>query len=188
MSAKNPYVSSPLELKFHYVKELSFSIIESYIDKNLSDVQVDSPQIAVEVKTEKINDNLREWRIEVLIENQEGVSSDFPYSFRIVLVGFFHVSDEWPDNRVENLAKVNGTSLLFSAAREILVTVTSRTGFPSTVLPVVMFTPLAAPQSPDQIATTVPETAPAGHTIEEKSGTPSVKRPTRKKVPTKSKN
>jgi len=187
MSAKNPYVSSPLELTFHYIKELSFSIIESYIDKNLSDVQVNFPQIEVEVKTEKIDDNLREWRIEVLIETQEGTSSDFPYSFRIVLVGFFHVSDQWPDNRVENLAKVNGASLLFSAAREALITMTSRTGFPAIVLPVVMFTPLVQ-QSHERPTTPTSETESAGHTIEEKSKTPTAKRSTKKKVPAQPKN
>ena|SRR5436305_1372234 len=178
MSAKNPYVSSPLELNFHYIKELSFSIIESYIDKNLSDVQVNSPQIAVEVKTEKINDSLRDWRIEVLIESQEGTASEFPYSFRTVLVGFFHVSDQWPDNRVETLAKVNGASLLFSAAREALVTMTSRTGFPATVLPVVMFTPLA--QQAHESPAPASESALAGRVVEKKSEKLTVKRSTKR--------
>jgi preprotein translocase subunit SecB len=180
MSAKNPYVSSPLELSFHYIKELSFSVTESYIDKNLSNLQVGSPQIAVEVKTEKIDDSLRDWRIEVLIETEKETASDFPYSFRTVLVGFFHVGDEWPDNRVETLTKINGTSLLFSAAREALVTMTSRTGFPATVLPVVMFTPLAQ-QAQESHAAPVAESATAGLVIDEKSEAPIAKRPTKKK-------
>ena len=175
MSAKNPYLSSPLELNFHYIKEFSFSVTERYVDKNLSNVQVGSPQIAVEVKAEKINDSLRDWRIEVLIETEEGTVSEFPYSFRTVLVGFFHVGDQWLDNRVENLAKVNGTSLLFSAAREALVTMTSRTGFPATVLPVVMFTPLAQ-QAPEPQTAPAPESAPAASITEDKSVVRTVRR------------
>jgi preprotein translocase subunit SecB len=181
MSAKNPYVSSPLELNFHYIKELSFAVIGSYIDKNLSNVQVDSPQIAVEVKAEKVNGNLRDWRIEVLIETEEGTAAEFPYSFRTVLVGFFHVSDQWPDNRVEALAKVNGTSLLFSAAREALVTMTSRTGFPATVLPVVMFTPLAQ-QPHESIPVPALESTPSESVVAEKNVTRVVKRSTKKRA------
>lgn len=180
MSAKNPYVSSPLELNFHYIKELSFSILESYVDKNLSNFQVNSPQIAVEVKTEKVNDSLRDWRIEVLIETEKETASEFPYSFRTVLVGFFHVGEEWPDNRVEILTKVNGTSLLFSAAREALVTMTGRTGFPATVLPVVMFTPLAQHAQEPPAAPTA-ESATTDVVIDEKSETTTVQRPTKKR-------
>lgn len=184
MSAKNPYLSSPLELSFHYIKELCFSVTENYIDKNLSNVQVGSPQIAVEVKTEKIDDSLRDWRIEVLIETEKETASEFPYSFRTVLVGFFHVGEGWPDNRVETLTKINGTSLLFSAAREALVTMTSRTGFPATVLPVVMFTPLAQ-QAQESHPVPTQESAPTESITEDKSVVPPVRR-SRKKGSSKS--
>jgi preprotein translocase subunit SecB len=131
---------SPLELERYYIKELRFLIKENFVDKNDQFEDFTFPQLQAEVgESSHQNDPLR-WRFELAVESKDENSSDFPYSLRIVLVGFFRVNESYPPDRVANLARVNGPSLLYSAAREALVTATSRSGYPAIVLPSVMFT------------------------------------------------
>lgn len=60
-----------------------------------------------------------------------------PYAIRLIAVGVFHVSEKW-DNPMK-LLRVNGASILFSSAREFLITITARGPWGAVSLPVLSF-------------------------------------------------
>ncbi|MDU9047948.1 MAG: protein-export chaperone SecB [Candidatus Electrothrix sp. Rat3] len=67
----------------------------------------------------------------------ESEDEKIPYAIHLIAVGLFQVDDEW-DNK-EKLLQVNGASILYSAAREFIITVSSRGPWPPAVLPATSF-------------------------------------------------
>ncbi len=65
---------------------------------------------------------------------------NLPYSFAIDLVGHFSIdSDSVPDQEAQHLIEVNGSSVLFSAARQILLNAMHNGPFHTICLPTVSF-------------------------------------------------
>jgi preprotein translocase subunit SecB len=61
------------------------------------------------------------------------------YTFHLALVGFFFVAENYPKDKVEILAKTNCPAVLYSTAREMLVTVVRRSPFTPVLIPSVTF-------------------------------------------------
>jgi preprotein translocase subunit SecB len=66
----------------------------------------------------------------------EDDDSTQPYSMQVVVIGIFEVVD-WPDP--EKLLLINGSSILYSAAREFVITTSSRGPWGPLTLPVYSF-------------------------------------------------
>lgn len=78
-------------------------------------------------------------RLTVATERTEGML--LGYDAEIEAVGFFSVSDKVPAEQRLNMAKVLGASLLYSAVREFLYTLTLRGPWDPVYLPTVSFLP-----------------------------------------------
>ncbi|MDU9049525.1 MAG: protein-export chaperone SecB [Candidatus Electrothrix sp. Rat3] len=68
---------------------------------------------------------------------QEDEKVPVPYSIHLVAFGFFEVHPEWPEP--EKLLFINGSTILYAAAREYLITVSSRGPWGAATLPMVSF-------------------------------------------------
>ena len=66
-----------------------------------------------------------------------------PYSGSIKVAGHFSVDPSVPKERMEMLLMVNGLSMLYSSAREHVLSVTSRGPWPPLFIPTVSFNPNA---------------------------------------------
>ena len=73
----------------------------------------------------------------VISSSSESEKKRTPYSIELVAIGFFSVSPEW-DNPVK-LLKINGASILYAAAREFIITITSRGPWGAIMLPTTSF-------------------------------------------------
>lgn len=60
------------------------------------------------------------WQVTLTVFHQPTETSNSPYAFRIVLVGFFNVDKSYPKSKAEWLVKTNASSVLYSIARESL--------------------------------------------------------------------
>lgn len=69
-------------------------------------------------------------------------SKNFPYKFEVAMLGIFDGS-KLPEEKREQLVAVNGASLLYSSARELLISLTSRSVGGAVLLPTVQFTDVA---------------------------------------------
>lgn len=134
---------SPLLLDNYYIQEIAVKH-HSGIE---SDDKIIADDLKVDVREMQDTDNTRQWIFKLTIEIPETPTPKMPYTFRIVIVGFFEVSETYAPDLADRLARANGPAILYSAAREILATLTSR-GFGRTVmLPSVNFLPPAKKQA-----------------------------------------
>jgi len=141
MNANPPFQHSPLRLEQYYIRELGYAIKDSFVDQQSNDLSPTAPDISAAVSCSPLSDQVRRWRIELTITSDDVVSIEAPYSIRTALVGLFSVDENYPAERLDALVTINGPSLLYSAAREALLMITSRSGYPAMMLPSVLFIP-----------------------------------------------
>ncbi len=86
-------------------------------------------------------ENKRTYQLTLEIESTHDTEKINAYRVHLVVVGFFEVSPKWPEP--EKLILINGASILYSAAREYLLTITSRGPWGALMLPTVSFNGLS---------------------------------------------
>lgn len=131
--------ASQLLLDRYHIEEFRFSLDDGYIfDESVAEPILRAEDLDVEVRPFQHPDDPLKWffKLSVSLNDKE---SNFPYSFSIGLAGFFDVSEDCLPDMVEPLAMINGPSILFAAAREILALVTARSRYLSIFLPSVRF-------------------------------------------------
>lgn len=128
---------SPLQVEKYYLKELNFQLNQGVELEKEKLESLDVPEITISAAPKATDKDKRQWKCELKIETKKNKNT--PYSFRIVLVGFFSISENYPKGKVELLAKTNSPSILYSTAREMLTTTIRRSPFPPILLPSLMF-------------------------------------------------
>lgn len=102
-----------------------------------------------------------QWRLRLtLLLGSQDPAKPFAYEAEITVQGKVEIDEAFPQDRKEQLALVNGFSLLYSAAREMLLSVTVRSVYGAVTLPTVSFVRLvkeatqrkAPPQNPPATA------------------------------------
>ena len=64
-----------------------------------------------------------------------------PFDFKVVMIGFFKISEECSEEETEILMTNTAPSVLYSAAREYLLIITGRSRYLPVLLPTVTFFP-----------------------------------------------
>jgi preprotein translocase subunit SecB len=121
---------SPIQLTQHFFtkiavdqrdKTLAEPTFKPYaLDKVKMDVQLESGTAEDEKEEPK------HFMIRLGITLDKERQHDIPYDISIELVGFFEVSDSMPAEKRAGLVLANGASILYSAARESILSMTSR--------------------------------------------------------------
>lgn len=128
---------SNIELEGYFVTELNISANLTFDAKKPTGLTSDD--LVTEPECLKKTENPRHWQIRLKVKNAENGKPNTPYFFSIALVGFFKVMDAVPDQRVAEFAKVNGASILFGTAREVLRNAMSQGPYAPILLPAVCF-------------------------------------------------
>lgn len=123
----------PLELKKYF-----FPFVQVAADAEYEpSAKKISPHFEVRTTVEHDEENgIYQVALEIFAE-PEDEKSKIPYSIHLITVGLFTVDENFPDR--EKLLKVTGASLLYSAAREFIITVTSRGPWPQVIIPTISF-------------------------------------------------
>ena len=129
--------AAQVQLTNYFVSELQFTANRSFDASLISAVTVDDLQ--VQTTATPRDDRREEWQITLRIALDAPPDSNAPYTFLLEMIGFIHVDESVSRERKERFAKINGTSLVFSAAREIVKAATSRGPYPPLLLPTVTF-------------------------------------------------
>jgi len=79
------------------------------------------------------------WQVTLTVFHQPTETSNSPYAFRVVIVGFFNVDKNYPKTKAEWLVKTNASSVLYSIARESLRKAMQDGPWASVLLPTVSF-------------------------------------------------
>ena len=79
------------------------------------------------------------WQVTIEIRHQPPPGANFPYSYRVVLVGQFGVQDNVQKEDEERFVQIQGASVLYGMAREIVRALTGRGPYRPVILPTVSF-------------------------------------------------
>lgn len=129
--------AAQIQLTNYFVSELQFAANRGFDADAESTILVDDLQVIPTASPRQ--DSPREWQITLRIALNAAPERNAPYTFLLEMIGFIHVDESVTDERVERFARINGTSLVFAAAREIIKAATSRGPFPPLLLPTVTF-------------------------------------------------
>jgi preprotein translocase subunit SecB len=155
---------APLQLKFYFVSDLHFTTNKDF-DVN-KDPELRQNDFLVKPDIHPEPDKPREFQVVLTISHQAAAGTNAPYFFNVEVVGFFEVAEAFPAERIDRLITVNGPSVLYGIARDVVRDVTSRGPYFSVLLPSVSFyedSPQAEEGKPTNRLTTSAESQAALH-------------------------
>jgi preprotein translocase subunit SecB len=130
---------SPLQLEGYFLQEVSFVLNEEIIERPTELKKSENLGVEVSVSVECLDKRNRRWRCQLTLDLKPKDETESAYIFHLVLVGFFFISKNYPKENMELLAKTNCPAVLYSTAREMLVTVVRRSPFAPVLIPSVTF-------------------------------------------------
>ena len=77
----------------------------------------------------------RNWMLTVRVNIKRANEKPIPYEGVIECIGIFKVSPQCPEDQIEKLVMVNGTSLVYGSIREMICNITARSTFDMLMLP-----------------------------------------------------
>jgi preprotein translocase subunit SecB len=129
---------SPLQLRKHFFTLFS---IRPNPEGKVGAQQIIQPAVSFEKNPQAPN----QWLLNLgIVVKSAKPEAPILYEAQMEMFGVVEVHNGFPPDKAEQLAVVNGLSLLYSATREMFQTVTSRCGHGSLALPVLSFVDVLA--------------------------------------------
>ena len=128
--------ASHLQLKRYFVTQLNiianpaFDVAKGVVQKQ-SDLNVSGEM--------SLNDDPVLFQIRLNIKIQPGAESNLPYAIVIEIVGIFKSGFTGPKEDIERVVFINGSSMLYGTAREIVRASTAFGAYSQTLLPSIIF-------------------------------------------------
>lgn len=132
--------ASPISCDNYFVTEMNLSANDGYDPEKDSDLDISD--IQVESNIAKVTPDGDQWAVALSVEQNVPAEKNAPYNFVVRLVGLFTMVEGLTAERVEQLLLTNGSSILFSAAREILRDMTAKGPYSPLLLPTLSFFPM----------------------------------------------
>lgn len=130
---------APVNLLEYFVTDLALSANPDF----RPDHEIESKEGDFDVKIRHhpapIQKDDHRWQVTVEIIHQAAKGTNFPYAFRVVMVGFFKAESWVKPKDEERTVQIQGASVLFSMAREIVRAMTGRGPHRPVILPTVSF-------------------------------------------------
>lgn len=131
--------TAPIALLEYFVTDLALSANPDYTTEK--PLETNDGDFAVKTHQQpapKEADDHR-WQVSIEIIHQAAKGTNFPYAFRVVVVGFFKCESWVKPEDEERTVKIQGASVLFGMAREIVRAMTGRGPHRPVILPTVSF-------------------------------------------------
>lgn len=144
---------SPIQLEAYALSDLAYRANQEH--KPDQPTTYRDEDIVIDHNSVRTAEDPRVWRVTLSLRIQPRADANAPYYVSLQLSGLVRALPELESDNLELLIRVNGASLLYGVAREVVRQVTSIGPFAPLLIPSVTF----RPDSPT--APTVAETAPA---------------------------
>lgn len=168
---------SKMQLENYFVEEVSFALQNDKLE-NLEEMpQLESEDLAIEVGLGESKDDEYKRFCQLTVELREETAEQYPYEFKIQLLGFFNLDSSATEDELDMLITNAAPTMLYTAAREYLLLITGRTRFLPVTLPTVFFAPQTKDRSEETKTPAKEKSAPAKKA---KPKTPAKKKPTKK--------
>lgn len=127
-----------LQLDSYFVEEISFRIAPTKREfTETRDPEGQDLKTEVVIGENKVDPLSKLCRLTVRVSEKS--RKLLPYDFKVVLVGFFNLNENCPEQLREDLLLINSPSILYTAARELLLLLSSRSPLGPVMLPTVVF-------------------------------------------------
>jgi len=82
-------------------------------------------EIGVNTQFKKVSEAERKWAVTIRIRTS---AKEYPVPYKIDLsaVGYFRIAPNYPEAEMEKLIRIGGPTVLYSSARELILTISSR--------------------------------------------------------------
>lgn len=128
---------SPLQVEDYLLRELSFKVNEKY---DINEPEETSGVIQYMIEVRKHKEDPYKWQCILGVRSNPEVKGNTPYTFTVVLEGYFAVDSKVTDEvEREKLVNANTPALLYTIAREILSSTSARARWGRINLPTVYF-------------------------------------------------
>jgi preprotein translocase subunit SecB len=135
---------SPLQLAYYRVTKCSVTARPEYEeDKDESDLILDQMRATLDVEhsAEEDSEHTSVWLVGLCLEFKPKADENAPYEFRIELFGIFQCAKDLPAGLdAERLVGINGSSIVYGIARELLLGITEKSMWGGLTLPTMSFT------------------------------------------------
>ena len=134
-------MKSPLELERYFVSDQAVTARNVFSPEKEIETRVEEYSVSNEaIRLPATEDQPGKWQVTVHIKHQPATETNFPYDFRLTIVGIFKCLTEKADPaHIERLMKINGSSMLYGMSREIIRANTERGPWNGIVIPTYSF-------------------------------------------------
>jgi len=139
---------APISLLEYFATDMALSANPLYDSSKGLELKDAEYNVDVRVDAAPSESGPARWQVTLEIGQQTAPETNFPYSFRLVLVGFFEVARPSSPEQDERFVKIQGASVLYGMAREIVRAITGRGPHSPVMLPTVSFYEPAVASSP----------------------------------------
>jgi preprotein translocase subunit SecB len=155
---------SPISLIDYFATDLVLATNRAFSDNKK--VEFIDAEFVVDVAVKRSDGSAEtdhRWQVVLEVRHQPSPATNFPYSYRVVLVGQFSVAASVMADEEERTVRIHGASVLYGMTREIVRVLTGRGPYRPVLIPTVSFydqkapaavsvapAPSAVPQGPDQ--------------------------------------
>ena len=129
---------APLQLTDYFVHSIQVEAAPGFDSSRDTDLDIDALEVEQDCAPIGTGDD-RRFAVQMTIRQQLVEGMNIPYSYEIRLVGFIEVHPKFPEAKVLRAVEVNGPSMLFGAAREILRAATGRGPYGPVLIPSATF-------------------------------------------------
>jgi preprotein translocase subunit SecB len=137
---------SHLQVVRYFVTQLNI-IANPLFDVTKGIVQIDS-DLCITGDLSKNADDAALFQIKLNIKIQPGAESNLPYSIALEIVGVLKSSFTGTEEHIQRVVFVNGSSILYGTAREIVRSATSLGPYAQVLIPTVVFSEPPKPTVP----------------------------------------
>jgi preprotein translocase subunit SecB len=132
--------ASPLQLDHYFFAEAHCKASPEPPDSDdLTLGAADPAQFRTEIRMYKGESDPDTYQIQLVVKSADEVAPKAAYELMLHVIGYFRVDPDYEHEHLEHLVQINGASVLYSAARDFVLTLTSRGPWGPLMLPTVNF-------------------------------------------------
>ncbi|HVU34299.1 MAG TPA: protein-export chaperone SecB [Opitutaceae bacterium] len=135
---------SAIQLEGYALIEMAYRANQDY--RPGSPTMYAEEEMAANVTLERDPKDSSRWTMTMKFQLQPRTASNGPYHVALQLAGVFATAPDFTPPDIETLVRVNGASVLYGVAREIVRQVTSAGPYPGMLIPTVNFRPDSKPE------------------------------------------
>lgn len=130
-------MNAPLQLERYVFTKLEIETNQDYVPQEVSP---DNPiKLRLDIGLGEHSEDPTKFQVSMGIDELRAEKGVLPYRIALQVVGQFSVAQNFKPDDLKKLVQVNGASMLYSAARELVLLVTSRGPWSAFQLPTISF-------------------------------------------------